>query len=108
MFAGIEAAFAAGLKPVKINAVARRDVNEAGLRDLLRYALRLGHNIRRAGEAWNTPAGVTGEPAVVVPVRERGSGSHLVAALRDAEVLAVVPADKEEVRPRDLLFVIGL
>lgn len=69
-----------------------------------------------AGAAWNTPAGrrqylparVTGEPAVVVPVHERGSGSHLVAALRDAEVLAVVPADKEEVRPGDLLQVIGL
>lgn len=46
VFAGIEAAFAAGLTPVKINAVAMRDVNEAGLRDLLRYALRAGAQLR--------------------------------------------------------------
>ncbi|OCW60039.1 molybdopterin molybdotransferase MoeA [Trueperella bernardiae] len=70
-----------------------------------------------AGAGWTTPAGrrqylparvVPGDPDVVVPVHERGSGSHLVAALHHAEVLAVVPADKAEVRPGDLLQVIQL
>lgn len=46
VFAGIRAAFAAGLTPVKINAVAMRDVNDAGLRDLLRYCLRVGAQLR--------------------------------------------------------------
>ncbi|WZJ80353.1 hypothetical protein QEV63_00685 [Trueperella pyogenes] len=44
----------------------------------------------------------------VVPVHELGSGSHLVASLHYAEVLAVVPADKEEVHPGDLLDVLTL
>ncbi|OFS66210.1 cyclic pyranopterin phosphate synthase [Trueperella sp. HMSC08H06] len=46
VFAGIQAAFDAGLTPVKINAVAIRDVNDAGLRDLLRYSLRVGAQLR--------------------------------------------------------------
>ncbi len=46
VFAGIRAAFAAGLTPVKVNAVAMRGVNDAGLRDLLRYCLRAGAQLR--------------------------------------------------------------
>lgn len=46
VFRGIDAARAAGLSPVKINAVAMRAVNDAGLTDLLRYALRAGAELR--------------------------------------------------------------
>ena len=46
VFLGINAAREAGLTPVKINAVAMRDVNDAGLKDLLRYALQAGAQLR--------------------------------------------------------------
>ncbi len=46
VFKGIEAAREAGLTPVKINAVAMRGVNDAGLKDLLRYALQAGAQLR--------------------------------------------------------------
>lgn len=46
VFLGIDAARAAGLTPVKINAVAMRGVNDAGLKDLLRYALQAGAQLR--------------------------------------------------------------
>jgi GTP 3',8-cyclase len=43
---GIAAAAAAGLAPVKVNAVVKRGVNEAGVLDLVRYARRHGHVLR--------------------------------------------------------------
>ncbi|VEI13170.1 GTP 3',8-cyclase MoaA [Trueperella bialowiezensis] len=46
VFAGIDAARAAGLTPIKINAVAMRGVNDAGLPDVLRYCLQAGTQLR--------------------------------------------------------------
>lgn len=43
---GIDAALEAGLSPVKVNAVAMRGVNEEGLRDLLRFCLQRGLQLR--------------------------------------------------------------
>ena len=43
---GIEAAAAAGLRPVKINAVVRRGTNEHTVVDLARYAREAGHIVR--------------------------------------------------------------
>ncbi|WP_460997764.1 molybdopterin molybdotransferase MoeA [Trueperella pyogenes] len=89
------------------------------VRPLLALLLGQPHDAARrllpAGAAWKSPAGrrqyvaakVVREGAVV-PVHELGSGSHLVASLHYAEVLAVVPADKEEVHPGDLLDVLTL
>ncbi|MFP7706388.1 GTP 3',8-cyclase MoaA [Trueperella sp. LYQ141] len=46
VFRGITAARAAGLSPIKINAVAIRSVNDSGLTDLLRYSLQNGAELR--------------------------------------------------------------
>ncbi|MDO5672397.1 MAG: GTP 3',8-cyclase MoaA [Actinomycetaceae bacterium] len=43
---GIDAAIAAGLHPIKVNAVAMRGVNEQGLCDLLRFCLNKGLQLR--------------------------------------------------------------
>ncbi len=53
------------------------------------------------------PSGDAGAPRVT-PVHERGSASHLVAALHAAQVLAVVPADVSAVHVGDVLEVIPL
>jgi len=46
VLAGIEAAAAAGLRPVKLNAVLRRGLNDAGLLDLVAFAREGGHTLR--------------------------------------------------------------
>jgi len=46
VLAGIEAAAAAGLRPVKVNAVVRRGMNEHTVVDLARWARREGHIVR--------------------------------------------------------------
>ncbi|MGH7698743.1 MAG: GTP 3',8-cyclase MoaA, partial [Candidatus Dormibacteria bacterium] len=46
VLAGIEAAVAAGLGPVKLNAVVRRGLNDDGILDLAAYARDQGHNLR--------------------------------------------------------------
>ena len=46
VLAGIEAAAAAGLSPVKVNVVLKRGVNEGGLLDLVRYFRGSGHVLR--------------------------------------------------------------
>lgn len=74
----------------------------------------------RAGASWRTPPGrrqylpavlsspeAPGAP-IATPVHALGSGSHLVAALHAAEVLAVIPADVEEVTEGDWLRTIPL
>jgi cyclic pyranopterin phosphate synthase len=43
---GIDAALAAGLRPVKLNAVIRRGVNDAGVLDLARFARERGCTLR--------------------------------------------------------------
>ena len=72
--------------------------------------------VARAGASWSTPAGrrqflaaklIRGADGdVVVPVHELGSGSHLVATMHAADVLAVVNADVEGVSEGDLVKVI--
>jgi cyclic pyranopterin phosphate synthase len=46
VLAGIEAAAAAGLSPVKVNVVLKRGVNEDGMLDLVRYFRGSGHVLR--------------------------------------------------------------
>ena len=46
VLAGIEAAAAAGLGPIKINAVVQRGVNDAGIVDMARYFRGTGHIVR--------------------------------------------------------------
>lgn len=46
VLAGIEAAARAGLRPIKVNAVVRRGVNDAGLVDLARHFKGSGHILR--------------------------------------------------------------
>jgi cyclic pyranopterin phosphate synthase len=46
VLAGIDAAVAAGLRPVKVNAVVRRGMNEHTVVDLARWARREGHIVR--------------------------------------------------------------
>jgi cyclic pyranopterin phosphate synthase len=46
VLAGIEAAAAAGLRPLKINTVLKRGVNDPGLLDLVEFARERGHAIR--------------------------------------------------------------
>ncbi len=46
VIAGIDAAHAAGLGPIKINAVIRRSVNESDIKDLAVFARQRGHIIR--------------------------------------------------------------
>ncbi|MBZ2199197.1 GTP 3',8-cyclase MoaA [Occultella gossypii] len=68
VLAGIDAAFAAGLAPVKINAVAMRGVNDDELVDLVTFARDAGAEMRfieqmplDAGHTWTRAAMVTGE-----------------------------------------------
>jgi cyclic pyranopterin phosphate synthase len=65
--AGIAAADAAGLAPIKINAVAMRGVNDDELVDLVRFASRRGYEMRfieqmplDAGHTWSRADMVTG------------------------------------------------
>ncbi|WP_256843055.1 GTP 3',8-cyclase MoaA [Ornithinimicrobium cryptoxanthini] len=85
---GIEAAAAAGLKPVKINTVLMRDINDHESPDLLRFALDHGYQLRfieqmplDAGHTWRRDNMVTGEEVLarlrehfeLEPVQDRGS-----------------------------------
>lgn len=81
-----------------------------------------GCAMARAGASWRSSAGrrqflpgklmtgagwqEDGGGAVVVPVHELGSGSHLVAAMHAADVLAVVEADVEAVAEGDAVKII--
>ena len=85
---GIEAAAAAGLKPLKINTVLMRDINDHESPDLLRFALDHGYQLRfieqmplDAGHTWRRDNMVTGEEVLtrlrehfeITPVEDRGS-----------------------------------
>ncbi len=68
VLAGLQAADAAGLRPVKINAVLMRGVNDDEAADLLRFALRHGYELRfieqmplDAQHAWNRGEMVTAQ-----------------------------------------------
>ncbi|TDE94187.1 GTP 3',8-cyclase MoaA [Occultella glacieicola] len=74
---GIDAAFAAGLAPVKINAVAMRGVNDDELVDLVAFARDKGAEMRfieqmplDAGHTWTRAAMVTGEEILAVLEQE--------------------------------------
>jgi cyclic pyranopterin phosphate synthase len=74
--AGIAAADAAGLAPVKLNAVVMRGVNEDEVVDLVRFAVRHGYEMRfieqmplDAGHVWSRARMVTG-PEILSALRE--------------------------------------
>lgn len=88
VLAGVEAAVAAGFRPLKFNAVAMRDVNEDELVDLVRFAASKDGEIRfieqmplDAGHIWSRVKMVTGEEILerlqeafeLTPVGERGA-----------------------------------
>lgn len=88
VLAGIDAARAAGLDPVKINAVAMRGVNDDELVDLVRFAADRGAQMRfieqmplDAGHTWSRVEMVRGEEILdrlseaftLTPVGERGA-----------------------------------
>ena len=88
VLAGIDAARAAGLDPVKINAVAMRGVNDDELVDLVRFAADRGAQMRfieqmplDAGHTWSRVEMVRGEEILerlaeeftLIPVGERGA-----------------------------------
>lgn len=67
VLAGIDAARSAGFRPLKLNAVALRDVNEDELVDLVAFAIGLGAQLRfieqmplDAGHTWDRSAMLTG------------------------------------------------
>ena len=76
---GLKAAADAGLTPVKVNAVAMRDVNDGDVADLLRWCLERGYELRfieqmplDAGHEWQAGAMVTAEE-IEARLRERFS-----------------------------------
>jgi len=86
--AGIAAAGAAGLRPIKLNAVAMRDVNDDEVVDLVRFAVDHGYEMRfieqmplDAGHTWTRTSMVTGAEILerlaaaftLSPVAARGS-----------------------------------
>jgi cyclic pyranopterin phosphate synthase len=86
--AGIAAADAAGLRPIKLNAVAMRDVNDDEVVDLVRFAVDRGYEMRfieqmplDAGHTWTRAGMVTGAEILerlsaaftLTPVPGRGS-----------------------------------
>ena len=86
--AGIAAADAAGLQPLKLNTVLMRDINDHEAPDLLRFALERGYQLRfieqmplDAGHTWRRDNMVTGEELLarlrehfeLTPVEQRGS-----------------------------------
>jgi cyclic pyranopterin phosphate synthase len=84
VLAGIAAADAAGLRPIKLNAVAMRDVNDDELVDLTRFAVDRGYQMRfieqmplDPGHGWSRARMVT--------------GPQILAALSAAFTLTPVP-----------------
>lgn len=74
--AGIAAADAAGLAPIKLNAVVMRGVNDDEVVDLVRFAVRRGYEMRfieqmplDAGHVWTRAQMVTG-PEILTALRE--------------------------------------
>jgi GTP 3',8-cyclase len=68
VLAGLAAAEAAGLAPIKLNAVVVRGINDDEVADLMRFALRRGHQLRfieqmplDAGRTWDRARMVTRE-----------------------------------------------
>ena len=89
--AGIAAADVAGLRPIKLNAVVMRGVNDDEVVDLVRYAVDHGYEMRfieqmplDAGHTWLRATMVTGTSVSVKAAarRPRSAGSSTVARRR--------------------------
>ncbi|MDQ4492133.1 GTP 3',8-cyclase MoaA [Sinomonas sp. ASV486] len=101
VLAGIEAAAAAGLGPVKINAVLMRGINDADAPELLAWCLERGYELRfieqmplDADHGWTRRGMVTaGEVREVLSTRFRLSP--------DPRARDGAPAERFEVRPLD-------
>lgn len=96
--AGIAAADAAGLHPIKLNAVAMRGVNDHEVVDLLRFAVDHGYEMRfieqmplDAGHTWDR--------------QEMGTQGEILARLRAAFTLTEVPG--RGAAPAELWYVDG-
>jgi len=73
LIAGLESARAAGLAPVKVNAVLLRDINDQGAPDLLRWCMDHGYELRfieqmplDAQHGWNRAAMVTADETLTL------------------------------------------
>jgi cyclic pyranopterin phosphate synthase len=108
VIAGIDAAAAAGLRPVKINAVLLRDVNDDQAAELLDWALARGHELRfieqmplDADHSWSRDSMVTADE-----IRTRLSERFILtpdAAPRDG-----APAELYRVRSKSGGAILGL
>ena len=67
---GIEAAIAAGLAPVKINAVIERGVNDHTALDLVERFRGTCRSSCASSSSWTSATATTGAPSMVVPSRE--------------------------------------
>ncbi len=100
VLAGIEAAQAAGLTPVKINAVLLRDLNDDEAPDLLRWALQQGHELRfieamplDAQGGWSRASMVTADETL------RSLRRHFRLTAETAQKRGAAPAQRFFVHP---------
>ena len=91
---GIEAAAAAGLRPIKVNAVIRRGVNDHTVLDLARHFKRSGHVLRFI-EFMDVGSRNGWQPEDVVPAAEILTRIHAEMPLE-----SVAPASDDEVAAR--------
>ncbi|NQD89658.1 GTP 3',8-cyclase MoaA [Paenarthrobacter sp. CM16] len=101
VLAGVDAAWAAGLGPVKLNAVLMRGINDAESPDLLAWALDRGYELRfieqmplDADHGWTRRNMITAEEI-------RGLLSRDFVLGRDSRERDGAPAERFEVRRRD-------
>nr|WP_235928916.1 GTP 3',8-cyclase MoaA [Marisediminicola senii] len=101
VIAGIDASAAAGLTPIKINAVLLRDVNDFQAVELLTWALQRGHQLRfieqmplDADHAWERGTMITAEEI-------RGRISELYTLVPDEEPRDGAPAELFRVLSRE-------
>jgi len=111
VLAGVAAAAAAGLQPVKVNAVLMRGSNLPEAPALLAWALRAGYRMRfiehmplDAQHAWTRDAMVTAEEMLDVlgehyTLRPVGRGTHQSAPAEEFDVLDGPGADEWASRP---------
>ncbi|GAA2203202.1 GTP 3',8-cyclase MoaA [Sinomonas flava] len=100
VLAGIEAADAAGLGPIKINSVLMRGINDAGAADLLAWCLERGYELRfieqmplDADHGWT-------RDGMVTAAEIRTLLSQRFALSPDPRERDGAPAERFEVRPR--------
>ncbi|MCH8612548.1 GTP 3',8-cyclase MoaA [Arsenicicoccus dermatophilus] len=98
--AGMAAAAAAGLTPLKVNAVAMRGINDEGVADVLAWCLERGYSLRfieqmplDAQHGWERARMVTAD--------------EILARLTERFDLAPVPASERGSSPAELFEVVG-